>query len=44
MCTYLLRDVPPSLWAKVRAHAKAKGMSVRALVIRLLTRCVNGEI
>ena len=33
---YLLDDIPAGLWADVRAKAKREGISVRALILRLL--------
>ncbi len=39
---YLLDDIPAGLWADVKAKAKRDGVSVRALILRLLTEWVNG--
>jgi hypothetical protein len=38
---YLLAAVPAGLWANVRAHARRDGISVRALILRLLTEYVG---
>jgi hypothetical protein len=37
---YLLDDIPAGLWTEVRAKAKREGVSVRALILRLLTEWV----
>lgn len=34
---YLLDDIPEGLWARVRAKAKRQGISLRALILGLLT-------
>jgi hypothetical protein len=34
---YLLDQIPAGLWAAVRAKAKAEGVSLRALILKLLT-------
>jgi hypothetical protein len=34
---YLLDGIPAGLWATVRAKAKREGVSIRALILRLLT-------
>lgn len=33
---YLLDDIPAGLWAAVRDKAKREGVSLRALILRLL--------
>jgi hypothetical protein len=38
---YLLDDIPAGLWARVRAQAKREGVSLRALILRLLTEWVE---
>jgi hypothetical protein len=40
---YLLDDIPAGLWAAVRAKAKREGVSLRALILRLLTDWVGGD-
>lgn len=37
---YLLDEIPAGLWAEVRAKAKREGISVRALILKLLTQWV----
>ena len=34
--TYVLRNVPPEVWSKVRARAEAEGRSLRSVVLALL--------
>lgn len=34
---YLLDQIPAGLWARVRAKAKQEGISLRALILKLLT-------
>lgn len=34
---YLLDDIPAGLWRHVREKAKREGVSLRALILRLLT-------
>lgn len=34
---YLLDQIPAGLWARVQAKAKQEGVSLRALILRLLT-------
>ena len=35
---YLLDEIPAGLWAEVKAKAKREGVSLRALILRLLTQ------
>jgi hypothetical protein len=35
--TYLLADIPSGFWLRVRAKAKREGVSMRALILQLLT-------
>jgi len=37
---YLLDEIPAGLWADVRSTCKREGISVRALILRLLTEWV----
>jgi len=34
---YLLDSIPAGLWSRVRAKAKREGISLRALILQLLT-------
>lgn len=38
---YLLDQIPAGLWADVKAKAKREGVSLRALILQLLTRWVK---
>lgn len=42
--TYLLRDVDVRLWRKVRDRAKAEGVSVRFLLVQMLTLYADGRV
>jgi hypothetical protein len=41
---YLLDAIPAGLWAASTAKAKRDGISMRALLLHLLTRWLAGEI
>lgn len=36
MGSYILRDIPPDLWRKVKATAALQGVTVREAILRLL--------
>jgi hypothetical protein len=38
---YLLEAIPSDLWSRVRAKAKAEEVSLRTLILRLLSRWVS---
>lgn len=38
---YLLDSIPAGLWADVKVKAKREGVSIRALILRLLTEWVG---
>lgn len=38
---YLLDKIPAGLWSEVRAKAKREGVSIRALILRLLSEWVG---
>jgi hypothetical protein len=38
---YLLDQIPAGLWADVKAKAKREGISIRALILRLVTQWLN---
>ena len=40
---YLLDRIPAGLWAEVRAKAKRTGVSIRALILYLLSEWVGKE-
>jgi hypothetical protein len=41
---YLLDGVPAALWSTVRAKAKRDGVSVRAVILHLLTQWIAGDV
>ena len=40
---YLLEAIPAQLWISARARAKREGVSMRTLILRLLTDYVEGR-
>jgi hypothetical protein len=40
---YLLDQIPAAFWLQVRAKAKREGVSVRALILRLLTDWLDAK-
>jgi len=40
---YLLDAIPAGLWARVRAKARREGISVRALILQLLTTWLEAD-
>jgi hypothetical protein len=36
MTAYLLRDIPPDFWRKVKVKAALRGESIRDVILRLL--------
>jgi len=40
---YLLDQIPAGLWTRVRAQAKRDGLSVRALILQLLTAWLHAQ-
>lgn len=41
MVNYLLRDIDPALWAKVKARATKDGHTLRVVLMRLLAHYVR---
>lgn len=41
--TYLLRDVDPDLWKRVKSKAAREGISLRDLILRLLRSYLSGR-
>lgn len=39
---YLLDDIPAGLWSAVKDKARREGVSIRALILRLLTDWLKG--
>jgi plasmid stability protein len=42
--TYLLRDIDPDLWARVKTRAARDRHSVKDVILRLLRAYVGGRI
>jgi len=40
---YLLDDIPAGLWSAVKTKAKRQGLSLRALILQLLTEWLARE-
>jgi hypothetical protein len=40
---YLLDHIPAGLWSQVRLKAKREGISIRALILKLLTEWLDDE-
>ena len=40
---YLLDQIPAGLWTRVREKAKREGVSLRALILRLLTEWLEKQ-
>ena len=41
---YLLDKIPATLWRDVRAKAKREGVSLRGLILQLLTDWLHGRV
>ena len=44
MNEYLIRHIPPDLWARFKTRSVADGIPMRALVLLLIEAYVNGRI
>jgi hypothetical protein len=44
LLNYLIRDIDPELWAKVKARAKSDGLSVRVVLFLLVKSYADGKI
>ena len=44
MPTYILRDLPPDLWARAKERAQADGWPLRPLFLQLLEDYATGRI
>lgn len=40
---YLLDEIPAGLWASVKLKAKREGISIRALILKLLTEWLGSD-
>lgn len=41
MAAYILRDIDPDLWRKVKSKAAAQGLSAKDVILRLLADWVK---
>ena len=44
MSTYLLRDIDPTLWQRVKVRAVTEGRSLRGLILWLLAKYADGKV
>lgn len=44
MKNYILRKIDPDLWAKVKARSKAEGITLRAIILKLLALYGAGQV
>jgi hypothetical protein len=44
MPSYILRSIPPELWARFKARSESEGIPMRALMLKLIEAYANGDI
>lgn len=44
MPAYILRNIDPSLWARVKARSAAEGVPLRAIILKLLEFYAQGAL
>lgn len=44
MGAYILRNIDPALWARVKARSRAEGIPLRAIILKLLELYGAGEV
>ena len=44
MSSYILRNIDPSLWARVKARSAAEGVPLRAIILKLLEFYAQGAL
>lgn len=44
MPSYILRNIDPDLWERVKAKADTDGVAMRAIILALLAMYVDGRI
>lgn len=42
--SYVLRQIPPELWARFKSRAQYEGIPMRALVLKLIEAYADGQI
>jgi hypothetical protein len=40
--TYIIRDINPAVWREVKARAALEGLTIRAVLLRLLAEYATG--
>lgn len=43
LVSFILRDIPPDLWRKVKARAALEGTTLRALLLGFLEKYATGK-
>lgn len=44
MAAYILRNIDPDLWARVKARSWAEGVPLRAIILKLLELYETGKV
>ena len=44
MAAYILRNIDPDLWARVKARSQAEGIPLRAIILKLLEFYAQGAL
>jgi hypothetical protein len=44
MPAYILRDIDPHLWARVKARSEAEDIPLKAIILKMLALYADGEI
>lgn len=44
MAAYILRNIDPALWARVKTRSELDGMPLRAVILKLLEEYAAGAI
>jgi len=44
MAAYILRNIDPALWSRVKAMSEAEGIPLRAVILKLLELYGLGEV
>lgn len=44
MPSYILRNIDPTLWARVKTRSEAEGIPLRAIILKLLELYGTGEV
>lgn len=44
MPSYILRNIDPDLWARVKARSETEGIPLRAVILKLLESYAAGKV